>query len=66
LSYLQAVYAITTLMSLVLGIIFAVIDGMLLYAIGFFSIFLMLVILKITSGIAGWAENVTRKLGEDQ
>jgi len=66
MSYLQTVYAFTILISLVLGIIFAVIDGMLLYAVVFFSIFLMLVILTITWGIAGWVENVTRKLGEDQ
>jgi len=65
MSNFQAAYALVTLLSLVLGVGLAVIDGMLLYAIGFFVLFLFLVILKVTWGIAGWAENVTRKLGDD-
>lgn len=53
------------LLSFVLGIILFFIDGMLLYSIGFFVLFLLLAVLKTTRGIAGWAERVTRKLGED-
>jgi len=66
MSNFQTVYAIVTLLSLVLGVVFAIIDGMLLYAIGFFVLFLFLVILKVAWGIAGWADNVTRKLRDDQ
>ena len=65
MSAFQAGYAFVTLLSLVLGIVFSLIDGMLLWAIAFFVLFLLLAILKITWGIAGWAEKVTRKLGED-
>ena len=65
MSNFQTAYAFVGLLSLVLGIILFFVDGMLLYAIGFFVLFLMLAIIKVTWGISGWAENVTRKLGED-
>ena len=62
----QAVYAFVAIFSLILSIILFFIDGMLLYAIGFFSLFLIIGLMKIMWGIAGWADNVTRKLGEDK
>ncbi len=65
MSNFQSGYAFVALMSFVLGIILFFIDGMLLYSIGFFVLFLLLVVLKTTWSIAGSAENFTRKLGED-
>ena len=61
----QGVYALVTFLGIFLGIILFFIDGMLLWAIGFFSLALILVLLKVMRGIAGWADNVTRKLGDD-
>ena len=65
MSNFQAAYAFTVIISFVLGMAFFFIDGMLLWSILFFVIVMILVLLKITWNIAGWAENVTRKLGED-
>lgn len=65
MSSFHATYAFVTLLSFVLGIIFFFIDGMLLWSIGFFVLSIMLILIKVTWNIAGWAENVTRKLGED-
>ena len=41
MSAFQAGYAFVTLLSLVLGIVFSLIDGMLLWAIAFFVLFLL-------------------------
>ena len=65
MSTFQATYSFVTLSSFVLGGIFFFIDEMLLWSIGFFVLAIMLVLIKVTWNIAGWAENVTRKLGED-
>ena len=59
----QAGYALFGLFSFVLGIIFFFIDGMFLWSIGFFVIAILLVLMKVMWGIAGWADNVTRNLG---
>ena len=61
----QGVYALVSFFGIILGTIFLFIDGMLLWSIGFFSLTVILVLLKIMWGIAGWADNVTRKLGDD-
>ena len=61
----QGVYALATLVGIVLGIVFFFIDGMLLWSIVFFSLGVILVLLKTMWGIAGWADNVTRNLGDD-
>ena len=61
----QGVYGFVTFLGIFLGIVFFFIDGMLLWSILFFSIGIILIILKVMWGISGWAENVTRKLGED-
>jgi len=58
------VYAIVTFFGIFLGIVFFFVDGALLWSIGFFSLAIILVLIKIMWNIAGWAENVTRKLGE--
>ena len=61
MSDFQAGYAFVAIFSLILGIILFFIDGMLLYTIGFFFLFLILVIFKIIWGISGWAEETTRE-----
>ena len=65
MSNFQAGTALVAIFSLILSIVFFFIDGMLLYAIGFFSLFLIIGLMKVMWGIAGWADNVTRKMGED-
>ena len=61
----QGVYALVTFLGILLGIVFFFIDGMLLWSIAFFSLGIILILLKIMWGISGWADNVTRKLGDD-
>jgi len=61
----QEVYALVTFFGIFLGIVLFFIDGMLLWSIGFFVLGFILIILKVIWGISGWAENVTRKMGED-
>ncbi len=61
----QGAYALVTFLGIFLGIILFFIDGMLLWAITFFIVGLVLIIFKVMWGFAGWADNVTRKLGDD-
>ena len=61
----EATYAFVGIISFILGIVFFFIDGMLLWSIGFFVLAIILVLFRIMWNIAGWAENVTRKLGDD-
>lgn len=61
MSDFQAGYAFVAFISLIFSIILFFIDGMLLYAIGFFFLFLILVIFKIIWGVSGWAEEKTRE-----
>ena len=61
----KAVYAAVALFSFVFGIFFAFIDGMLLWSIAFFALSIMLVLVRIIWNNAVWAENVTRKWGEE-
>jgi len=65
MSAFQAVYALVALFSFVLGIGFAFIDGMLLWAILFFALGILIVLMKIIWNIAGFADNVVRKLGNN-
>ena len=65
MSSFQAGYSFIALLCFVLGIVFFFIDGALLWSMGFFILFMVLVLLKVTWGIAGWAERVTRKMGEE-
>ncbi|MCH7646997.1 MAG: hypothetical protein IIA83_00100 [Thaumarchaeota archaeon] len=66
MSTFQAGYAFVALISLVLGIVFFFIDGMLLWSIAFGSLFIILVLFRMIWNISGWAENITRKLGDEQ
>jgi len=61
----KALYATVGLFSFFLGIILFFIDGMLLWSIGFFVLAIMLVLTRIIWNNAVWAENVTRRWGED-
>jgi len=65
MSTFQAGYTLLSLFSTVLGIIFVFIDGMLLWSILFFVLAIMLVLTKIIWNVAGWAENITQKLGDE-
>ena len=64
MSNFQAVYAFVGLVSFVLGIVFAFIDGMLLWSILFFSIAIILVLMKVAWNIAGFADKIIRKLDD--
>jgi len=65
MSNFQTGYALVGIFSSVLGIVFALIDGMLLWSILFFVLAIMLVLTKIIWNNAVWLENVTRKLGDE-
>ena len=65
MSNFQAAYALVGIFSSFLGIIFIIIDGMLLWAIGFFSLTIILVLIRIIWNNAVWADNILRKLGDD-
>ena len=64
MSNFQAAYGFVGIMSSVLGIVFFWIDGMLLWSILFFVLAIMLVLTRLIWNLAGWADNVSRKLGE--
>jgi len=66
MSNFQTGYAFIALSSLVLGIVTLFFDGILLYSIGFFVLFVMLALIKVAWDISGWADRVVRKLGDDQ
>jgi len=65
MSNAESFYAFVALFSFVFGIIFFFIDGMLLWSIVFIILTIMLVLTRIIWNNAVWAENVTRKWGED-
>ena len=65
MSTFQAGYAFAALISFVLAIVFFWIDGMLLWSILFIVLAIMLVLIRMIWNLAGWADNVTRKLGDD-
>jgi len=65
MSDFQAAYTFVTLVSFVFGIGFFFIDGMLLWAILFFTLGILIVLMKIMWNIAGFADNVVRKLGDN-
>ena len=66
MSAFQAAYAFVALISFVLGIVFSIIDGMLLWAVLFFALGIIIVLMKIAWDIAGFADNVVRKLSDDK
>jgi len=59
------VYSLAVIVSFPLGILFAVMDGMLLWSIAFFALGIILVLMRVMWNIAVFADKVTRKLGED-
>ena len=61
----KAILATVALFGNFLGVVFLFIDGMLLWSIAFFVLGIGLIILMIMWDIAGWADNVARKMGED-
>lgn len=65
MSSFQAGYTLVALFSFVLGIVFGFIDGMLIWAILFFTLGILIVLMKIMWNIAGFADNVVRKQGND-
>ncbi len=65
MSTFQTVFAFVAVISMILGAIFIFVDGMLLYSIAFFVIGMMIILTKMMWGIAGWADNATRRIGGD-
>ncbi len=61
----KAFYALAGIFSFFIGIILFFIDGMLFWSIGFFSLGIILVLFRMIWNIAGWAENATRRFGDD-
>jgi len=61
MSAFQAGYTLVALSSFVLGIGFSFVDGMLLWAILFFTLGILIVLMKIMWNIAGWADIQTKK-----
>jgi len=61
----QGVYALVSFLGIFLGIVLFFIDGMLLWSIAFFSLGIILILLKIIWGISCWADNVVRKMGDE-
>jgi len=57
----EGAYALATIVSFFLGILFGMMDGTLLWSIGFFSLGIMLVICRMIWSISGWADRQTRK-----
>jgi hypothetical protein len=66
MSDFQAGYVLVAFFSLILSIVFFFIDGMLLYAIGFFVLFLILGLMKVMWGVSVWTDNTTRRMSGDQ
>ena len=65
MSNVKSIYAFVALFSFVFGIVFAFIDGMLIWSVLFFALAMMLFLIKIIWNNAVWSEKVTRKWGED-
>ena len=65
MSDFQAAYGLVGIISFLLAVVLFFIDGMLLWSVLFFSIVVILVLMRIMWNIAGWAENVTRKMGDE-
>jgi len=66
MSTFQSFFAVIAVISMILGVIFIFVDGMLLHSIVFFVIGMMIMLTKIIWGIAGWTDNVTRRIGGDK
>ncbi len=64
-STFQTVFVFVAVISMILGVIFIFVDGMLLHSIAFFVIGMMIILTKMMWGVAGWADNATRRIGGD-
>ncbi len=64
-STFQTVFAFVAVISMILGVVLIFVDGMLLNTIAFFVIGMMIILTKMMWGIAGWADNATRRIGGD-
>jgi hypothetical protein len=62
---IQTFFAFVAMISMILGVIFIFVDGMLLYSIVFFGLGFFLMLMKVMWGVSVWADSVTRKMGED-
>ncbi len=65
MSTFQIFFTVIAVMSMILGVVFIFVDGMLLHSIAFFVIGMMIILTKMIWGIAGWADNATRRIGGD-
>ncbi len=65
MSNFQTFFAFVAVISMILGVIFIFVDGMLLHSIAFFVIGMMIILTKMMWGIAGWADNATQRIGGD-
>jgi len=61
MSNLDAVYSLFIIVSFLLGILFGMMDGTLLWSIGFFALGMMFVLFRMIWSISGWADRQTRK-----
>ncbi|MBT4327709.1 MAG: hypothetical protein HOD60_12535 [Candidatus Nitrosopelagicus sp.] len=62
---IQTFFAFVAVISMILGVIFIFIDGMLLYSIVFLGLGFFLMLMKVMWGISVWTDSVTRKMGKD-
>ena len=62
---IQTFFAFVSVTSMILGVIFIFVDGMLLYSIAFLVFGFCIMLMKVMWGVSVWADNVTRKLGEE-
>ncbi len=65
MSIFQTFFALIAIISMILGVVFIFVDGMLLHSIAFFVIGMMIILTKVMWEISGLADNVTRRIGGD-
>ncbi len=65
MSTFQTFFAFIAIISMILGVVFIFVDGMLLHSIVFFVIGMMIILTKVMWEISGLADNVTRRIGGD-
>ena len=65
MSIFQTFFAFIATISMILGVVFIFVDGMLLHSIAFFVIGMMIILTKVMWEISGLADNVTRRIGGD-
>jgi len=63
---IQTFFVLVAVISMILGVIFIFVDGMLLYSISFLVFGFFLMLMKVMWGVSVWADNVTQRLGGDE